>query len=84
MRYASNKILNSIASNPNNINKYKFWQIKIYGKYTNQWLVGSNYHGDAKGVAYKLNGKGNINLIPWYPRVVTMVMFLIGKLVFQN
>ena len=47
-------------------------------------LVGSNYHGDAKGVAYKLNGKGNINLIPWYPRVVTMVMFLIGKLVFQN
>lgn len=47
-------------------------------------LVGSNYHGDAKGVAHKLNGKGNINLIPWYPRVVTMVMFLIGKLVFQN
>lgn len=84
MRYASNKILNSIASNPNNINKYKLWQIKIYGKYTSQWLVGSNFHGAAKGVAHKLNGKGNINLIPWYPRVVTMVMFLIGKLVLQN
>lgn len=31
-------------------------------------LVGSNYHGDAKGVAYKLNGKGNINLISWSPK----------------
>lgn len=36
MRYASNKILNSIVNNPNNINKYKLWQIKIYGKYTSQ------------------------------------------------
>lgn len=31
-------------------------------------LVGSNSHGDAKGVAHKLNGKGNGNLISWSPK----------------
>ena len=41
MRYASNRILNHIIQDPSQITNYKLWQIKTYGRYTNQWRVGT-------------------------------------------
>lgn len=40
MRFASNRILNSIVQNPSKINNYKLWQMKTYGRYTSQFTPG--------------------------------------------
>ena len=66
MTHASNRILNKIAKNPSEITKYKLWQIKVYGKYTTQWSVGTLSKGGNRGQGYKLTNNQN-GLISWSP-----------------
>ena len=67
MRIASNRILNNIIQNPSKITNYKLWQIKTYGRYTNQWSVGTLNKGNAAGKGYVLRQTYDGRYIQWHP-----------------
>ena len=67
MKFASNRILNSIVKNPSQITNYKLWQIKAYGKYTTQWSVGTLNKGKAIGKGYTLHQDYDGRYIQWHP-----------------
>ncbi len=69
MRYASNRILNSIVSDPTKVQKYNLWQMKTYGRYTTQYNVGALTRGSHKGQGYTLTNKVNPSngYIQWHP-----------------
>ena len=69
MRYASNRILNSIVSDPTKVQNYSLWQMKTYGRYTTQYNVGALTRGSHKGQGYTLTNKVNPSngYIQWHP-----------------
>ena len=70
MRYASNKILNSIIQNPSKVQNYSLWQMKTYGRYTTQYIPGVMQRSTSNpGGGYTLTNKTNVSqgYIQWHP-----------------
>ena len=70
MKFASNRILNSIVKNPSQITNYKLWQIKAYGKYSSQYVAGVMTRSKSNpGGGYTLTHVKNSSYgyIQWHP-----------------
>ncbi len=70
MRYASNKILDSIIQNPSKVQNYSLWQMKTYGRYTTQFTPGVMQRSTSNpSGGYTLTNKTNVSqgYIQWHP-----------------